>query len=814
MKGIAFDIKYAARRLLHTPAFSIIVILTLALGIGANSAIFSVINTVLLRPMPYYQPDRLVEVFHWYPDIKLHAGVSAPGLRAYRDEANEFEYFGASFQWRVNLTGIGDPERLNGVLVSGDYLRALGVPPAQGRTFRTDEDEPGHEHEVVVSDGLWKRLMAGAPDALGKTLNLNGEPFTVIGIMPPNFVDPYQRTTEVWAPMALKPQNFAVGNFTNEFMQTVGRLKPGATVDQVKKDMAAFAEQLKKRYPNQFAPTWTLGVTSLRESLTGVVKGSLLVLFGAVGVVLLIACANVANLLLARAASRQKEVAIRTALGAERWALVRQLLTESVMLAVAGGALGLFVADASVNALVAINPASIPGARDLSIDGTVMLFTFVLAIATGVLFGIVPAIQASRSDLNSVLKEGSRGSTDRAGQALRRGLVVAEIALALTLLAGGGLMLRSFARLTQVDPGFDPSHVLTFNVSLPKSQYPDSVTARAFYARLMTRLGEVPGVVAAGATTVLPFSGSWGTSSFMIIGYDPPPGQMPWGDNRIITPGFFAVMKMPLVAGRDFEMRDDAHAPNVVIVDDELVRRYFKGDAQHALGQQLYFGGREAKKDTSLLATIVGVAPHSKQEGLDAENRVQVYIPVAQLQFTLNTMDVAVRTKGDPMQSVNAVREALADVDRNMPMAKISSMERMVGMSLGQRRLGTVLLGSFAALALLLAALGVYGVMSYAVAQRTREIGVRVALGASRRDVVRLVVGQGARIAGAGAGIGLVGALAGAYLLRAKLFGVGPSDPVTLISITLILSVSVLVASAIPALRAASIHPTEALREE
>jgi putative ABC transport system permease protein len=814
MKGIAFDIQYAVRRLLHTPAFSIIVILTLALGIGANSAIFSVVNTVLLRPMPYYEPDRIVEVYHWYPDIKLHAGVSAPGLRAYRDEANEFEYVGAAFPWKVNLTGIGDPERLRGAQVSGDYFRALGVAAAQGRTFRTDEDAPGHEHEVVISDGLWKRLLAGAPDALGKSMSLNGEPFTIIGIMPPQFVDPWQRDAEIWSPMALPVKSFEVTNFTNEFMQTFARLKPGITVEQAKKDMEAFAEQLKKRYPNQFAPTWTLGIMSLRDARTGAVKGALLVLLGAVGVVLLIACANVANLLLARAAARQKEVAIRTALGAERWALMRQLLVESVILSVVGGALGLFVADASMRTLVAINPQSIPGAADLTIDGTVLLFTFLLAVTTGVLFGIVPAIQASRSDLNAVLKEGSRGSTDRAGQTLRRSLVVAEIALALTLLAGGGLMLRSFARLTRVDPGFDPSHVLTFDVSLPQSQYPNDTAQRAFFARLMPRLAEVPGVVVAGGTTVMPFGGGWGTSSFMIDGYDPPKGQMPWGDVRIITPGFFAALKMPLIAGRDFEARDDRQATNVVIVDDELVRRYYKNDPAFAVGHRLYFGGREVNKDPKLFATIVGVAPHSKQEGLDAENRVQVYIPVGQINFSLNTMDVAVRTKGDPLQSVSAVREALLDVDRNMPMATISSLERLVDRSLGQRRLGTVLLGTFAGLALLLAALGVYGVMSYAVAQRTREIGVRVALGASRRDVVGLVVGQGARIAGMGAGIGLVGALTGAYLLRAKLFGVGPSDPVTLISITLILSVSVLVASAIPALRAASIHPTEALREE
>ena len=815
MRGILFDIQYAARRLRHTPMFTAIVVLTLALGIGANSAIFSVVNSVLLRPLGYREPERLVEVFHWYPEIKLHAGVSAPGFHAYRDEVHDFEFVGVSTGWGVNLTGVGDPQRLQGTQVSGDFFRALGVPAALGRTFRVDEDEVGKEHEVVLSDGLWKRVFGGAPDLVGRQISLNSEPYTVVGVMPAGFKDPWAPATEIWSPIALPSSLFVPNNFTNEFMQLVARLKPGITVQQAHSDLAAFAEDLKKRYPDQFSPTWTLGLTSLSEAKTGNIRPALLVLLAAVGFVLLIACANVANLLLARAAARQKEVAIRTALGAERWVLVRQLLVESLMLAVAGGAIGLFVADASIATLVALNPASVPGAADLRIDGTVVGFTALVAVFTGVLFGLVPAIQTSRGNLHTVLKEGGRGGTaDRAGQLVRRSLVVGEVALALTLLAGGGLLLKSFVRLANVAPGFDPSNVLTFTVSLPKSQYPNDTAQRAFFSRLMPRIAQVPGVLAAGGTSVMPFGGSWSTGSFNIEGFTPPPNaNSPWGDIRIITPDFLTVLKVPLLAGRLFDARDSKSAAPTTIIDEEFVHRYFKSPAD-ALGRRIYFERRLGPDSAKKYITIVGVVGHTKHEGLDADARIQFYLADDQITFPLNFMAVAVRTAGEPKLSVNAVRSAVLDVDHNMPISGISDLETLVDQSMGQRRISTILISAFAGLALLLASLGIYGVMSYTVAQRTREIGVRVALGATRRDVMRLIVGQGARIAAAGAVIGLGGALIAARLLRSQLFGVGPADPATLVSIVVLLSVAVIIASAIPAFRAASIHPTEALREE
>jgi putative ABC transport system permease protein len=817
MSSILFDLRYALRRLLRSPVFSAIIILTLALGIGANTAIFSVVDTVLLRPAAYREPAQLVEVFHWYEGLKLHANVSAPGFKAYRDETHDFDAVAVTTGWGVNLTGAGDPQRLNGIAASGDFWKVLGVPPEAGRTFGRDEDAIGKERVAVITDGLWKRIFGGRADILGKDVSLNGEPYTIIGIMPPSFVDPWNPNTEIWRPLALTPDNFDTNNFTNEFMRLIARLKPGVTVKQAGRDMGAFALDLIKRYPNQLGTYWTLRVTSYAESTTGNVRTPLLWLLAAVGVVLLIACANVANMLLARAAARQREVAVRTALGAERWALVRQFLVESVLLSVVGGALGLLVADSSLRALVAINPASIPGAAMLEMNGAVVAFTFAIAVITGVLFGLAPALHTSSGDLHAALKEGGRGgTTDRKGQFVRWSLVVSEMALAVVLSFGGGLLLKSFARLANVDPGFDPHNVLTFNVSLPKSQYPTDTAMRAFYARLVPSIAQVPGVLAAGATSVLPFGGSWSTGSFNVEGYTPPAkGNSPWGDIRIVSPEFLATLKVPRFAGRMFDARDAQAAPAVCIVDDEFLHKYYGKDKspEFALGKRIFFSNLPITDSTKFI-TIVGVVGHTKHEGLDADPRVQVYFPVDQINFPLNFINVAVRTAGDPMASVSAVRTAVLQVDRNMAISQINPLEKLVDNSLGRRRLAAILLGVFSSLALFLAALGIYGVMSYAVAQRTREIGVRVALGASRSSVLQLIVGQGAVIAVIGGAIGIAGALVGAWVLRSQLFAVQWWDPGTLLAIVALLGVAVVVASAIPALRAASIHPTEALREE
>jgi putative ABC transport system permease protein len=580
MDSVLFEIRYAARRLRQAPVFTLVVVLTLALGIGANSAIFSVIDTVLLHALPYREPDRLVALFHHYSNIKLDAPISAPGFKDYRDRTHSFSGVAVETGWGVNLTGIGEPQRLRGTLVSAQFFSVLAAPPALGRTFREDEDALGHEHEVVLSDGAWRRLYGADPTVTTKKIELNGEPYDIIGVMPPEFIDPRARDVDLWRPIAFNPAIFSPNNYTNEFLALTARLKPGVTLEQASRDMAAFSDQLRKELPSNLPPVWSIEVKSLAEVRTGAIRPALLVLLGAVGFVLLIACANVANLLLARAAARQKEVAIRTALGARTGDLVRQLLTESVMLSLIGGACGLLIAYGSVQLLAAMNPGNIPGIAGLHIDPTVVLFTAIISVITGLLFGLVPALQMSHTNLHVTLKEGGRSNTaDRSGLLVRRTLVVAEVALALTLLTGGGLLLRSFARLADVDPGFNPRGVMTFSLSLPQSKYGSDTAVRALYAALIPGIEHLPGVVSAGVTSVLPFGGGGSAGSFNVEGYTPPPnGSSPWGDIRNVSSDFHKTLQIPLLRGRFFDDRDsfDNTSASVAIVDDEFVRRFYK----------------------------------------------------------------------------------------------------------------------------------------------------------------------------------------------------------------------------------------------
>ncbi len=814
MDAILFDLRYAARRLRHSPAFTLVVVLTLALGIGANSAIFSVINTVLLRQLPYKDPGKLVTIYHYYPSLKMEAPVSAPGFKDYRDRTHDFDGVAVESQWNVNLTGAGEPERLAGSKVSAQFFATLGVTPLHGRVFRAEEDAIGHDHETVLSYGLWQRDFGGDPSIIGKQASLNGETYDIVGVMPASFVDPWAKLVELWSPIALNPALFVPANYTNEFMPLTARLKAGVPVEQAVHDMSAFAEQMKKENPNSFGSSWTLEVKTLDAVNTGPIRPALLVLLGAVGFVLLIACANVANLMLARAAARQKEVAIRTALGADRWSLVRQLLTESVLLACIGGAVGLVVAYASIRGLVAMNPGNIPGIAALAIDARVVLFTLVISLATGVLFGLVPALQTSRENLHVTLKEGGRsGTADRGGQLMRRVLVVSEVALALTLLTGGGLLVKSFARLQGVDPGFNSTSVLTFGLALPASRYRTDTAQSVFYSSVIPRIAQVPGVRAAGATSVMPFGGSWSTGSFNVEGFVVPPNtNSPWGDIRIVAGNFFATLQIPVLRGRVFDQSDAITSPRAVVVDDEFVRRFYK-TGEEPIGKRIYFGAA-ATTDSTKFFTIVGVVGHTKHEGLDATPRVQVYFDEAQAPFNVNSMQVAVRTSGDPKTYVSAIRGAIHEIDRDMPMSKVNTLDVMVDNSMGQRRLSTVLLGVFAGLALLLASIGIYGVMSYTVAQRTRELGVRVALGASRQSVLGLVMRQGVTITLIGVVIGLVGAFGLTRLIATQLFSVRATDPATFATVTVVLVAVAIAATLVPALRATRIDPLTALREE
>jgi putative ABC transport system permease protein len=810
MDTLLRDLRYSIRRLAKAPVFTAIVIVTLALGIGANSAIFSVVNTVLLRALPYRDPAQLVSIEHFYPSLNnMEAPVSARGFRDYRDKTKSFASVAVESQFGANLTGTGDPERIPGVRVSGDWFRTLGVPPQLGRALNRDDDEPGHEHVVVLSDGVWTRLFARQPSAIGQTIELNGESYQIVGVMPPQFRSFFARTADLFVPLALPAAAFTRG-YTNEYLNAVARLKPGVSIQGAQAEMTTFAENLKRANPNTFSPKWTLKLRSLDDLSSGRIRPALFVLLGAVGFVLLIACANVANLLLARAAMRIKEIAIRAALGADRASLVRQLLTESVLLAVAGGVLGLALAQWSVKSLVALNP-NLPRASEVGIDTNVVVFTLLVSLGTGLLFGLAPALQTSRANLQETLKDGSRsGTADFAGRTLRRGLVIAEVALSLTLLVGAGLLIKSVARLQGVDPGFDPHGVLVFNLNLPQVKYPSDTAQILFTDQLMQRLNAVPGVRAAGLTSVIPFGGGWSTSSFNIENLIVPPGQNgPWGDVRIVSPEFFSALRIPLRRGRLFNTQDIKSAPQVTVIDDEFARKYFKG--VDPIGKRITFGAAPGKQDSTWI-TIVGVVGHAAHEGLDAEPRIQYYFPVSQV--GLRNMTVAVRTTGNPLAALPALRQAVHSIDRNLPLSAVNTMDKLVDSSVGQRKLSMMLLGLFSAIAMVLASIGIYGVMSYSVAQRTRELGIRMALGAVRLRVLFLVVRQGMALAGAGVVIGLVGAFGLTRLLANQLFAVGATDPATFTIVSALLVTIALIASLVPALRATRVDPVVALRDE
>lgn len=810
MDALARDIRYSLRRLRKSPVFTLIVLLTLTLGIGANTAIFSVVDTVLLRALPYRAPDRLVSVEHFYPSLNnMEAPVSARGFRDYRDKTKSFESFAVETPFGANLTGTGDPERVPGSRVSGDWFHVLGVTPILGRSITRDDDEPGHEHVVVLSYGLWTRLFANSPSTVGQTIELNGETYRIIGVMPPGFYSFFSRKSDLFVPVALTAQQFTAG-YTNEYLNSVARLKPGVTLDQARAEMALFAENLKKENPNSFSPKWTLKVRTLDDLSSGGTRTGLLVLLGAVGFVLLIACANVANLLLARAAIRIKEIAIRSALGADRASLIRQLLTESVMLAVGGGILGLLLARWGVRSLVTLFP-QLPRASEMGIDGNVMVFTLLVSLATGLLFGLAPALQSSASNLQETLKDGSRsGSADFAGRSLRRGLVVAEVALSLTLLVGAGLLIKSVARLESVNPGFDSRNLLLFNLNLPQSKYPGDTAQTQLIGQVTERLNTLSGVRASGVTSVIPFGGGWSTSSFEIEGLVVPPGQNgPWGDVRVVSPRFFEAMRIPLKRGRMFGPQDGLGAPQVTIIDEVFAKKYFANT--DPVGKRITFGPRRGSADSTWI-TIVGVVGHAAHEGLDAEPRIQYYFPTTQRGIA--SMTVAMRTTGNPLALLPAAREAVHSIDRNLPLSSVNTMDKLVEQSVGQRRLSMFLLGVFSAIAVVLASIGLYGVMSYSVTQRTRELGIRMALGAARTRVLALVVGQGMALAVTGVVIGLAGALALTRLLSSQLFGIGATDLATYALVSLLLGVIAFAATLVPALRATRVDPVVALREE
>ena len=813
MKTLWKDVTYAARVLLKSPGFTAVAVLAVALGVGANTAIFSVVNAVLLKPLNYEEPGQLVLINHNYPKLDLKASVSAPGYTYYRDNAKSFSGVAALTGWNVNLTGEGEPERLQGMSVTTNLFQTLGASPAQGRAFTAEEGQPGGNRVVVLSDGFWRRRFGGLP-VVGKSVTLNGEPYTVVGVMPPDFRFGREfggQTPDLWSPIAFTPQQLdANTSLTSEYLGVLARLKPGVSAAQAQAEMDAISADLRRQYmPGADASNWGLLLTRYDEFVVGKIRTPLMILLGAVLFVLLIACANVANLMLARAAVRQKEIAVRTALGASRWRVVRQLLTESVLLSLAGGAVGLLLAMWGVDLLLRLNDNKIPRAAEIGLDRNVLLFTLGVSVLTGIVFGLAPAFQTTSVDLHDTLKEGGRSGKGGVRRGVRNALVVAEMAFAVILLVGAGLLIRSFVQLQQVNPGFEPRGVLAMQVSLPGSKYREGAQRASFDRQVLEAVRALPGVRSAATITTLPMSGFNQSGSFRIEGRQTPPGESsPHGDRWMPSDDYFQTMGVPLVRGRYFDARDTAEAPGVAIVSEALARKYWPGE--DPVGQRITFeGGQQAPR----WREIVGVVGHVRNEGLEGESRGQYYIPYAQRPNGADLF-LVVRTDAEPSTLAPAVRGAVAGVDRDLPVYRVTTMEKLVAESLAQRRFSMFLFGVFAALALALAVVGLYGVMSYTVAQRTHEIGLRMALGAQSRDVLRMVVGQGMWLVAVGLAVGLAGALALTQLMTSLLYGVSAADPLTYAGIAVLLAAVAFFASYLPARRATKVDPMEALRYE
>jgi putative ABC transport system permease protein len=808
MHTLLQDLRYGVRTLLKRPAFTAIALLTLALGIGVNSAIFSAVDSILLRPLPLKDPERLVSVWEQTLRDGIQQNQAAPANFFDLQAQNQsFEQLGAYGPDDVNLTGDGEPERLDGQVVTANVFSILGVAPALGRTFSPGEDQPGNEHVVVLSDALWQRRFNRDPTIVNRAIMLNGESFTVIGVMPRGFFFP-EREIELWTPWAMEPDQKAGRG--DHYLELVARLKQGTTVARANADLAAIAQRLSAEYPRT---NEGLGFVahSLHQDYVGNLRLPILILFAAVGLVLLIACANVANLLLAQATTRRKEIAIRIALGARRWTIVRRLLVESLLLAAGGGLLGVLGAFWGVTALAQLLPASLSKLQNVSIDVRVLLFTLGVSVLTAVIFGGVPALLASRTQPGATLTDVARDTAGGAsGRHVRRLLVVSEVALAVVLLVSSGLLIRSFQLLRQVDTGFKTENALSMRMVLPFPKYAKAETRRAFYDEVLRKVEDLPGVESAGMITFLPLSFNGMNFNFSVEGRPAPSDmKLPFALFRVVSPDYFRAMGIPLRRGRYFDTRDSVDSQPAVIINRAFAEQYWPGE--DAIGKRLKVG---AVDSPNAWLTVVGVVGDVRQTGL-YEQKLEFYVPYAQERRSfMAPRDLVVRTKGDPGLIAGAVRQAVWSVDKDQPVSNVRTLDQVFAAAISQERFQTLMLGLFAALALLLACVGLYGVISYAVVQRTHEIGLRMALGAQPVDVLRLVIRQGMTLTLAGLVVGIVAGTFVTRVLTDLLFGVTPRDPLTFTGVPVLLFVVALLACYIPARRATRIDPLVALRAE
>jgi putative ABC transport system permease protein len=807
MDTLLQDLRYAVRLLRQAPGFTLAAVLALALGIGANSAVFSVVNGVLLRPLPFARADELLTVRTTFAAQGLEGlELSVPEYDDLSQGTRGFSSWGAVAQTDATLAGADGPERLQVGLATASLLPTLGVQPQLGRGFLPEEETPGRDKVVLLAHTLWRTRYGADPGVVGQSVTLDGEPYTVVGVLPPEVA--YPAGTQLYQPLALAPDARAEAVRGTRFLEVLGRRAPGTSMEAARADVARVAAELAQAHPGAYpvAKGWRLDVASLREKTVGGVKETLWLLLGAVAFVLLIACTNVASLLLARAAARGRELSVRAALGAARGRLARQLLTESLLLSAMGGALGLLLALWGTDALVAWVGDGLPRSSEVRTDGAVLLFTLGVSLVTGLLFGLAPALSASRADLHGALRGAGRSTGGRGAVRLRGLFVVSQVALALVLLVGAGLLLRSFVRLQGEDPGFRPEGVLTARVSLPERSYPDEAARARFHAEWLARVRALPGVEAAGLTTLLPLRGH--NDRGLDVEGQAAPEVRPAVEWRAVSPGYLEALGVPLRRGRALQDTDAQGAPPALVLNEAAVKALFPG-GEDPLGRRVR---QRSKRVEHPWTTVVGIVGDVREWGLDVPARPTAYFSA--LQVAPSTTSLAVRTRAAPTALLGSLRAELTRLDPALPLFEVAPLAEVVDESVGQRSLTLTLMLGFAVLALGLAALGLYGVISYGVAQRSREVGIRLALGARPAQVLRLVVGQGLRLAVAGVALGLVLALGLGRLLGGLLYGVAPADPLTLLTVPLLLTLVALLASWVPARRATRVDPADTLRAE